>query len=176
MTTTDPRYPIGPFTPPTRVSPAERAAFADRIGRLPERLRASVVGLNDAQLDTPYRDGGWTVRQVVHHVCDSHLNALIRFKLGLTEERPVVRPYDENTWLTTADATETSLEDALAFVDTLHRRLAAIAHSLDDVRGARELVHPESGVLTLDQLLATYAWHGDHHVAHITRLRERCGW
>lgn len=174
--TADPRYPIGPFALPTALSAAERTQCAERLYELPERLRRSVAHLDAAQLDTPYRDGGWTLRQVVHHLGDSHANALMRFKLGLTEERPVIRPYDENAWLRTADVTTTPLGDALDFVEVLHRRLYAIARSITAESGAREIVHPDSGTLTVDQLLAMYAWHGDHHVAHITALRVARSW
>ncbi len=173
---TDPRYPIGRFEKPDQVSPQERAAFAARIQRLPAQLTAAVDGFDDAQLDTPYRDGGWTVRQVVHHVGDSHLNALSRFKLGLTEERPVIRPYDEDAWVRTADGAGADVPAALAFVHALHHRFGAVAASLDDTTAARVIVHPESGEHRLDQLLAMYAWHGDHHVAHITALRAQRGW
>lgn len=172
----DPRYPIGPFALPAQLSDEERALLAERMRVLPERLLRSVAHLDATQLDTPYRDGGWTVRQVVHHLGDSHANALMRFKLGLTEVRPVIRPYDENTWLQTADVTTTPLGDALDFVEVLHRRLYAIARSITAESGAREIVHPDSGILTVDQLLAMYAWHGDHHVAHLTTLRVQQSW
>ena len=147
-----------------------------RIRELPIHLRASVHGLTAEQLDTPYRDGGWTVRDVVHHIGDSHLNALVRFKLGLTEVSPTVRPYDENLWLQTGDALNADVNEALDFVDAMHRRLSAVVSSIDDTAAVRTIVHPESGEQTLAQLLAHYAWHGDHHVAHITALRERRRW
>lgn len=174
--TPDPRYPIGVFAKPGTLTPSERAALADRIGALPAALRSAVRGLSAEQLDTPYRDHGWTVREVVHHVGDSHANALTRFKLALTEERPTVRPYDENAWLHTADIAATSVEQALEYVDEIHRRIHALARVLTAEQGARRLLHPESGELTLDDLLANYAWHGDHHVAHITALRTARGW
>ncbi len=172
----DLRYPIGQFSKPDTVSAAERERMVERIRLLPVRLRASVTGLSSEQLDTPYRDGGWTVREVVHHIGDSHLNALVRFKLGLTESAPTVRPYDENLWLQTGDAINVNLEEALDFVDAMHRRFTAVVSSIDDQAGMRTIIHPESGEHTLAQLLANYAWHGDHHVAHITGLRERTGW
>ena len=172
----DPRYPIGPFKRPASLSPDERAALVHRVGTLPAALRGAVQGLSDSRLDTPYREGGWTVRQVVLHVGDSHLNALTRFKLALTEERPTIRPYDENAWLETADMAGTSVEQGLAFVAEIHRRLHLLAGSITAETATRTLVHPESGEQTVDQLLANYAWHGDHHVAHITALRSARGW
>ncbi len=173
---TDVRYPIGRYSAPQTVSSTERRQMVDRIRALPVRLRASVHGLTEAQLDTPYRDGGWKVREVVHHIGDSHLNALVRFKLGLTEVAPTVRPYDENLWLQTGDAINADFDEALDFVEAMHRRFTAVVSSIDDEASLRTIIHPESGEQTLAQLLAHYAWHGDHHVAHITALRERNGW
>ncbi len=170
------RYPIGRFAKPARVSDAERAILVARLRALPGALRKAVDNLDAQQQDTPYRDDGWTVRQVVFHLGDSHANFLIRLKLGLTEDRPTIRPYDENLWLTTGDAVASSIEDSLSFVDALHHRIHSIAVSVDATLGARTLVHPENGEFTVDQLLANYAWHGDHHVAHITALRTRRGW
>lgn len=174
--TTDTRYPIGKFSRPTHVSLEDRRALVRRVHALPALLRSAVNGLSEEQLNTPYRDGGWTVRQVVHHIGDSHVNCLIRFKLGLTEERPTIRPYEENDWVRTEDSQALSMNDLLQFVDVLHTRLHAIVSPLDEQTGARTIVHPESGEQTLDQLLALYAWHGDHHVAHITSLRATNGW
>ncbi len=172
----DLRYPIGPFEQPGQVSNTERAGYVARLRDLPSAMRAAVHGLRADQLDTPYREGGWTVRQVAFHLGDSHLNFLMRLKLGLTERRPIIRPYDENAWLATGDAFSSSIEESLAFVDALHQRLDAITSSVDASLGARTVVHPETGEFTVDQLLAMYAWHGDHHVAHITALRARHGW
>ena len=172
----DVRYPIGRYDKPHTVSTSERQQFVERIRVLPVRLRASVHGLTPEQLSTPYRDGGWTVREVVHHIGDSHLNALVRVKLGLTESAPTVRPYDENLWLQTGDAVDSDLDEALDFVDALHRRFTAVVASIDDTASLRTIVHPESGEHTLAHVIANYAWHGDHHVAHITALRERNGW
>ncbi len=172
----DARYPIGQFVKPANVSASDRAGFVARLHILPVRLRDAVRGLSAEQLETPYRDDGWTVRQVVHHLGDSHMNAIVRCKLGLTETAPVVRPYDENLWLTTGDARAVDIEEALAFVDALHKRFAAVAASVDDQSAQRTIVHPESGEFTLAALLAQYAWHGDHHVAHITTLRAQRGW
>jgi len=169
------RYPIGRFDKPVRVSDAERAAHVARLRALPSALRAAVQGLHADQLNTPYRDGGWTVRQVAFHLGDSHVNFLMRLKLGLTEHRPIIRPYDQNQWLATGDALSSTIEESLAFVDALHQRLNAVTSSVDATSGARTIVHPETGESTVDQLLAMYAWHGDHHVAHITALRARHG-
>lgn len=170
------RYPIGRFEKPGVISDDERAELVRRLREMPLALRAATRGLTAQQQDTPYRDGGWTVAQVVFHLGDSHANFLIRLKLGLAEERPTVRPYDENAWLTTGDALSSTVDESLAFVDALHRRLDRIASAVDASRGARTLLHPESGEFTIDQLLANYAWHGEHHVAHITALRARRGW
>ncbi len=173
---TDSRYPIGKFSRPPHVSAEERRALVQRMQALPARLRSAVNGLSAEQLETPYRDGGWTIRQVVHHIGDSHANCLMRFKLGLTEQRPTIRPYEENDWVRTPDAQSLTLDDLLQFVDVLHVRLHAIVSSLDEHTGARTIVHPDSGEQTLDQLLALYAWHGDHHVAHIANARTHHGW
>ncbi len=170
------RYPIGRFTAPTTVTPAQRAEHVARLERLPAQLRASVHGLSDAQLDTPYREGGWTVRQVVQHIGDSHLNCLVRLALGLSETAPVIRPYDEDAWVRLGDAAAQPLDDQLAFVDVLHRRLVALARTVTDEGGARPIVHPDMGTFSVNVLLALYAWHADHHVAHITGLRARHGW
>jgi len=149
----------------------------DEIAAAPDRLREAVRGLSDAQLDTPYRDGGWTLRQVAHHLPDSHMNGFTRLKLALTEEAPIVKPYDESSWARLADVRETPIEISLTLLDALHRRWLTIWHSLDDADFRRTFRHPEhDGVLTVDWLLAQYSWHGRHHVGHITSLRERRGW
>jgi hypothetical protein len=176
MTTDDLRYPIGRFVAPSSTSASDRASAVARLRALPASLRVAVAGLDAAQLDTPYREGGWTVRDVVQHLGDSHLNALARVMLALTEERPVVRLYDETAWVRVGTTASYTIEHALAFMDALQVRLADVADTVDHALGARELEHPQSGIFTLDRLLALYAWHGDHHVAHITRLRERRGW
>lgn len=139
------------------------------------RLRAAVEGLTEAQLDTPYRPGGWTVRQVVHHVPDSHLNAYIRMKLALTEDGPTIKPYDENLWAELSDS-RMPVDASLSLMDALHRRWVTVLRSLQPADFARTFLHPEAGVVSLDRLIALYAWHGRHHVAHITSLRQRMGW
>lgn len=173
---TDLRYPIGPFTPPGDVTPDRRLAFIDAIAGTPARLRAAVEGLDEDQLDTPYRPGGWTVRQLVHHVPDSHLNAYTRLKLALTESEPTIRPYDEAAWATLPDSSAVPIDVSLSLLDALHRRWVALLRALRDDDFARVYVHPESGRHTLDHLVALYAWHGPHHVRHVTALRERNGW
>jgi len=144
------------------------------IAELPTRLRAAVAGLTDAQLDTPYRPGGWTVRQVVHHVADSHLNAYIRLKFALTEEKPAIKPYDQDAWAGLADS-RLPVEMSLATLDGVHARWTGLYRSLTDEQFGRTFRHPEIGTVTLDRQLQMYAWHGRHHVAHITALREREG-
>ena len=173
----DPRYPIGPFQRRDELSADERSAMIEGIAACPARMREAVAGLDDVQLDTPYRDGGWTVRQVVHHVPDSHLNAYVRLKLALTEETPAIRPYDESEWAKLADVQSTPVEVSLTLLDSLHARWVGLMRTLqpDDFR--RTFKHPDhEGTQTLDWLVAMYAWHSRHHVAHITTLRERTGW
>jgi uncharacterized damage-inducible protein DinB len=173
---TDLRYPVGRFEKRETLTPGERRAMIDQIAATPTRMREAIAGLDDAQLDTPYRDGGWTVRQVVHHVPDSHMNAFIRLKLALTEEQPTIKPYDEARWAELSDARDTPIEVSLTLLDSLHARWTGLMRSLRDEDFRRTLEHPEHGVMTLDWLVAMYAWHGRHHVGHITALRERMGW
>jgi len=172
----DPRYPIGEFQMPTQVTPARRQQAINEIIATPARLRVAVEGLSPAQLDTPYRDGGWTVRQVVHHVPDSHLNAYIRLKLALTENKPVIKPYDEAAWAKLEDSKSTPIEVSLTLLTVLHDRWDRIWRSLKPEDFARTLVHPEHGERTVDWLLFLYEWHGKHHTAHITELRKKKGW
>jgi uncharacterized damage-inducible protein DinB len=170
------RYPIGRFAPPASSLPSIRAAHIQTLRRLPERLRAAVAGLNDDQLDTPYREGGWTVRQVVHHVADSHANAYIRFKLALTEEWPTVKPYDEAAWANLADSRGLPVDVSLAMVEALHGRWVALLESLSTDDFQKGYNHPEMGRQNLATVLAMYDWHSRHHTAHITGLRTRQGW
>jgi uncharacterized damage-inducible protein DinB len=172
----DPRYPIGKFEMPAQVSPARRQQAMDEIASTPAKLRAAVKGLNDAQLDTPYRQGGWTVRQLVHHVPDSHLNAYVRLKLALTEDSPTIKPYDEAAWAKLADSNSTPIEVSLTLMESVHDRWVRIWRSLKPEQFARKLVHPENGERTVDWLLFLYEWHGKHHTAHITELRKQKGW
>jgi hypothetical protein len=171
----DLRYPIGRFQRRDSVSESERRALVDAIAEAPAKLRAAVAGLGEQQLDTPYRPGGWTVRQVVHHVPDSHMNAFVRFKLALTEDEPTIKTYEEARWAELADA-KAPIEPSLALLDNLHKRWIVLLNSLAPSDWPRTLRHPELGVLTLDGIVQLYAWHGRHHVAHITSLRERNGW
>jgi DinB superfamily len=175
MTTTDLRYPIGEFAMPASVTPAMRSDAIAAIADLPACMRAAVRGLSDAQLDTPYRPGGWTVRQVVHHVPDSHMNAFVRLKLALTEDNPTVKPYDEKAFAALAD-TRLPVHASHFLLEGLHERWVAVLNALTPEQFARPLHHPEIGAITVDYLVQTYAWHSRHHVAHITRLREREGW
>jgi len=172
----DLQYPIGKFHRPASLSPDERRTAIAAIAATPRNLRDAVRGLGDAQLDTPYRPGGWSVRQVVHHVPDSHSNAYTRFKLALTEDVPTIKPYDEKGWAKLDDTRTTPIETSLVMMDALHDRWVRLLESMAQEDFARKLNHPENGVMNLDQLLALYAWHGDHHVAHITTLRSRNGW
>jgi uncharacterized damage-inducible protein DinB len=173
----DHRYPVGRFDRRDTLTNDERRGMIDQIAATPARLREAIAGLDDTHLDTPYRDGGWTVRQVVHHLPDSHMNAFIRLKLALTEDEPTVRPYDESRWAELPDARETPIEISLSLLESLHARWTGLMHSLRDADFARTMKHPEhNGGMTIDTLLAMYAWHGRHHVAHITALRERSGW
>jgi hypothetical protein len=171
----DLRYPVGRYTLVKELTPEQRAACIVEITDAPGRLRRAVAGLDERQLDTPYRPEGWTVRQVVHHVPDSHLNAYVRFKLALTEDRPTIKPYDEGRWAATPE-TRAPVEVSLALLAALHERWVLLLRGLGPAEFGRSLNHPESGILTLDGLLAMYAWHGRHHTAHITGLRERMGW
>ncbi len=173
---TDLRYPIGQFEWPAGGGIAQHSGFIAAIEHLPSLLRDAVSGLSDAQLDTPYRLGGWTVRQVVHHVADSHINAYTRFRFTLTEDEPALKGYNEALWAELADARTGPVEVSLTLLDALHRRWVAMLRSLTSEQFARAFRHSELGLVTLDRNVALYAWHGAHHVAHITSLRERMGW
>jgi len=172
---TDPRYPIGKFSYAGPLTAQQKEQALDNIEQTPARLRDAVRGLSDAQLDTPYREGGWTVRQVVHHVPDSHMNSYVRFKLALTEDDPTIKPYFEDRWAELPDSRQ-PIETSLTLLDSLHSRWTKLLRSLSDADWNRTFRHPELGPMTLDRNLALYSWHGRHHVAHITSLRERMGW
>jgi len=169
-------YPIGKCEYPATVSAEQRSQHIAEIEALPARLRQAVAGLNDAQLDTRYRPDGWTVRQVVHHFADSHLNGYIRFRLALTEAQPTIKPYDESKWAELSDARTLPVEVSLKLIDSLHYRWVTLLRSLPENDFGRSLNHPELGVLRLDTYLASYGWHSRHHTAHITGLRDRMGW
>jgi hypothetical protein len=173
---TDLRYPIGKFSYEGSLTEDQKQKFLDEIAQAPTNLRAAVKGLSDAQLDTPYRPEGWTVRQVVHHVPDSHLNAYIRFKLALTEDEPTIKPYAEDRWAKLSDTQATPVEVSLIMLDSLHDRWVRLLRSLQPGDWKRTFRHPEMGVMNLERTLALYAWHGKHHVAHVTSLQERNGW
>jgi uncharacterized damage-inducible protein DinB len=176
MSTPDPRYPIGRFSPPADVTPDMRETFIDDIARLPGRLRAAVQPLGETERQTPYREGGWTVAQVVHHLADSHVNAYVRLRLALTEDSPAITAYDENQWAKLADAGASDVEPSLRILEGVHQRWSALLRSLQPADFARTFVHPKNGLTPLDRQLALYAWHGRHHLAHITTLAERMGW
>jgi len=172
----DLRYPIGPFSPDATSTPESRTRHIDEIAGLPPKFRQAIGGLSKEQVDTPYREGGWTIRQVIHHVPDSHLNAYIRFKLALTENVPTIKPYNEDAWAKLKDSELTPLEVSLSLLESIHTRWVTLLRSLQATDFERKLNHPESGVQTLNRMLAMYAWHGRHHLAHITGLRERMKW
>lgn len=176
MPSSDLRYPIGKFQYQPTTSSAQRSAQIISIEKTPTSLRAALHNLTDAQLDTPYRPDGWTVRQVVHHVADSHINSYVRFRLALTEAAPPIKSYDEAKWAELDDARTLPAEVSLTLLDSLHRRWVHLLRSMSEEDFQRELVHPENGSMTLERMLALYAWHGDHHVGHITALRSREGW
>jgi len=173
----DLRYPVGQFDRRDRLTTAERAPLIEQIAEAPMRMRDAVRSLDDRQLETPYRDGGWTVRQVVHHVPDSHLNAYIRFKWALTEDRPTIKAYDEAEWAKLSDVRDTPIATSLDLLESLHDRWLRLIRAMSDDDFRRVLLHPEhKGEMTLDSMLGLYAWHSRHHVGHITALRKRMGW
>jgi hypothetical protein len=176
-TTADLQYPIGRMTHVMSANDQMRRAAIGEIAALPARMRTAVAGLTEAQLDTPYRPGGWTVRQVVHHVPDSHVHAYIRLKLALTEDAPTIKPYDEKTWARLADS-RLPVEVSLTLLDSVHARWVALCHDLKASDWGRTFIHPEypEGPRTIDWLVQVYAWHSNHHLAHITSLRQREGW
>jgi uncharacterized damage-inducible protein DinB len=168
----DPRFPTGKLTLDPDVTAAKRGPWIESIRTTPAKLRAAAAGLTEAQLDTPYRDGGWTLRQVIHHVPESHANAFVRFKLALTEDSPTIKPYNEDAWAKLPDVARAPIESSLKLVDALHERWVALLDVMTDDDFRRPLTHPERGRITLDTLLQIYAWHGPHHVAHIELVRR----
>jgi len=173
---TDLRYPIGRFSPDPAPTSATRAHHIDSIAALPSLMRRAVAGLKQDQLNTPYREGGWSTKQVVHHVADSHLNAYVRFKLTMTEDTPTIKPYDEAAWAKLQDTEGTPVEVSLSLLESLHASWVVLLKSMRPEDFQRKLNHPESGVHDADWLLALYGWHGNHHLAHITSLQERMKW
>lgn len=176
MSETSLQYPVGRFTAPDEITAEMRLAAIEQVAATPGAMRAAVAGLDAESLETPYRDGGWTVRQVVHHVADSHMHAYVRFKFALTEEAPTIRPYDEAAWAVLPDVAVVPVEVSLSLIDGIHARWVACMQALDDRSFARHFVHPEMGPQRLDLSLLRYAWHGRHHVAHVTSLCARMGW
>lgn len=169
------RYPIGKFSKDVEITLESRNRFINEVGELPEKLKAAIADLNDEQLDTPYRPGGWTIRQTVHHVADSHLNSIVRFKLALTEDLPTIRPYYEERWAELSDSF-LPVDVSTRILEGLHFRWLSFLNAMSEADFQRKLIHPDSGEWTLEQMLALYAWHGKHHTAHITKLRNRNGW
>jgi uncharacterized damage-inducible protein DinB len=172
----DSRYPIGKFSYSGPLTAEQKQQYLSDIEQTPARLRAALRGLSDQQLDTPYRDGGWTLRQVAHHFADSHMNSYIRCKLALTEDEPTIKPYMENLWAELPEAKHAPIDVSLALLDSLHQRWMLMLSKLTDAEWKRTFHHPERGLMSLENNLALYSWHGRHHVAHVTSLRERMGW
>jgi hypothetical protein len=165
------KYPLGKFAPPSSYTEQEMLEWIDEIKSLPGKLRQAVMTLNETQLDTPYRKGGWTIRQTVHHVADSHMNALMRFKWALTEDNPTIKPYEEADWAMLADS-RLPIEPSLRILEGIHMRWVALLQSMDNAQWDRTFIHPESGaVIPLRRTLGLYAWHGNHHLAHITGVK-----
>lgn len=174
---TDLRFPVGEFAVSGEITPTRRDGWIAEIAEAPALLRAAVHGLTDEQFNTPYRPGGWTVKQVVHHVPDSHLNAYIRFKLALTEDNPTIKPYEEGRWAELPDSATTPVGVSLMLLESLHRRWIILLKSITEPEWSRTFFHPEQKTSRrIDWYLAMYAWHGKHHVGHINGLRERMGW
>ncbi len=172
----DLRYPVGKFRFPESISAQDLTKFIDEIEETPARVRSAVAGLDDTQLDTPYRPGGWTVRQVIHHVPDSHLNSYVRFRLALTEDEPTIKSYDEARWADLTDARTLPIEPSLILLESLHARWVPLLRSLSNADWKRTFRHPDLGVVSLENNAALYAWHGRHHVGHVAALRKRMGW
>lgn len=172
----DPRYPIGKFDQSITVTIKMRNDFIKTIEALPLQLRMEVENLSQKQLDTPYRDGGWTIRQVVHHLPDSHINCYVRFKLALTEDNPQINTYEEHLWAGLQDSFKTPIDVSLSLLESLHKRWAILLRSLTDKQFEKTFQHPEWGNITLSKTLALYAWHSKHHLAHITELKKKMGW
>ena len=172
----DVRYPIGKFEKPQNATPQDRQQWIEAIESAPGQLRQAVAGLSEEQLDTPYRPEGWTIRQVVHHITDSHLNGYVRTKWTLTEDNPAIKAYDQALWAESPEARTGNVELSLPLLESLHRRWSEVLHSFEPATWARTFQHPQGGDVSLDVNVALYAWHGAHHIAHITTLRERMGW
>jgi uncharacterized damage-inducible protein DinB len=172
----DDRYPIGKYEMPAQVNGALRSGAILETAALPGRVRAATMDLSETQMETPYREGGWTVRQVVHHLADSHMNAYVRWRLALTEDEPTIKPYEESAWAELEDAAHAPVEVSLRLLEALHERWVRLLRSVKEEQFARTFRHPEHGVRTLDWMLFLYAWHGKHHTAHILELRKAKRW
>ncbi|AWM16188.1 bacillithiol transferase BstA [Bacillus inaquosorum] len=177
MTTANLSYPIGEYQPRESVSKEQKDEWIQALEKVPAKLKKAVEGMTESQLDTPYRDGGWTVRQVIHHLADSHMNSYIRFKLSLTEETPAIRPYDEKAWSELKDSKTADPSGSLALLQELHGRWTALLRTLTDQQFQRGFYHPDTKeIMTLENALGLYVWHSHHHIAHITELSQRMGW
>ena len=172
----DPRYPIGKFQPKTQINESGRNEAIQIIAETPSKLKAAIKGLTETQLDTPYREGGWTVRQVAHHIADSHINSYVRLRLALTEGEPTIKPYEEQLWAELFDARTAPVAPSVQMLESLHERWVMLLRSLKPSDFSRTFRHPLNGVRDIDWLLQLYSWHGRHHVAHITSLRQKMGW
>lgn len=172
----DPRYPVGRFTRPEEITAAHLQEWIQAIEEAPAHLRQAVAGLTEVQLDTPYREGGWTVRQVVHHLADAHMNSFCRLKLALTEQNPTIKPFEENDWAETPDAARAPIAPSLALLEGLHARWTVLLRSLTPEQFTRTIQHPQAGTQRVDTLTGLYAWHSRHHVGHVTTTRQRQGW
>ena len=170
------RYPVGDFRIDPEVDPSKRRRWLREMAETPARLKTAVRDLDDPQLDTPYRDGGWTPRQVVHHLADAHVNGFVRFKLALTEDRPAIKTYEEDLWAETADVRQAPVDASLRLLAALHERWMILLESLSEPQFGNAFSHPQRGLMTIDKAIQLYAWHGLHHTAHITSLRARRGW
>ena len=173
---TDPRFPVGKFTWPETITDNDHRNWIESIADTPADLEAAANGLTEDQLDTPYREGGWTLRQVIHHLPDSHMNSYVRFKLALTENEPTIKPYDEAAWAELRDTRTVPIETSLCLLECLHKRWVAVLEGMSEADWKRNLTHPELGKISLEKMAALYAWHGRHHVTHITELRKQKGW
>lgn len=176
MSDVDLRFPVGKYEAREKLTDENRKQILAQLAETPKRLRAAVAGLSREQLNTPYRDGGWTVQQVVHHLADAHMNAYTRFKLALTEDEPTVKPFDEARWAELSDSKTTPVETSLALIDALDERFMGLVRGMIPSDFSRKFRHPERGVMTLDSYLGLHGWHDRHHVAHITNLRQRKSW
>jgi len=170
------RYPIGRFQAEAGISSSRRDELIDDLAALPADLRTAVSDLSGPQLDTAYRPGGWTVRQVIHHLPDSHMNGYVRFRLAVTEDQPTIKGYDETAWAELPDARHADVALSLALLEALHRRWTTFLRTMDPDQYRTAFIHPQRGPVTLEDNLQLYAWHGRHHLAHVTHLRERMGW